>query len=86
MKYCSAKNILITGASSGVGAALAKVYAAKGVKLFLAARNEVRLAKVVKECERQGAIVVAKLIDVTDFEKFQSWVALIDKESPIDIV
>jgi short-subunit dehydrogenase len=85
-KIAVLKNILITGASGGIGAALAKAYAEKGVKLFLAARNEARLAKVVEECEGRGAIVVAKLIDVTAFEELQSWIASIDQKDPIDIV
>ena len=46
---------LITGASAGIGAELAKVFAARGHDLVLVARNESQLREVAGECERLGA-------------------------------
>ncbi|MEJ0010252.1 MAG: SDR family NAD(P)-dependent oxidoreductase [Alphaproteobacteria bacterium] len=60
------KTILITGASSGIGAALAKEYAAPGVTLGLTARNAVRLEAVAHECRERGAVVHTGIADVTD--------------------
>jgi len=60
------KHILITGASSGIGAALAQHYAHKGVTLYITARNEARLEAVAQICRDKGAFVNAKIIDVTD--------------------
>ncbi|MDA0656963.1 MAG: SDR family NAD(P)-dependent oxidoreductase, partial [Proteobacteria bacterium] len=48
------KSILITGASSGIGAALALAYANSGVTLALTGRNERRLAALAEACRERG--------------------------------
>ena len=61
------ENILITGASSGIGEALAIYYAQNEAKnLFLSGRNAERLNDVKKRCEEYGCIVHAKTISVTN--------------------
>jgi NADP-dependent 3-hydroxy acid dehydrogenase YdfG len=60
------KSILITGASSGIGAALARVYAAPGVKLALGGRDAGRLGRIAADCRTGGAEVDAARVDVTD--------------------
>jgi len=47
--------IIVTGASKGIGAELARQLAAKGAKLALAARNEAELTTVAQECRKLGA-------------------------------
>lgn len=54
------KTIVITGATSGIGEALAKSYAGPGVTLLLTGRNELRLHAVAAACSERGAKVVAK--------------------------
>lgn len=61
--------IIITGASSGLGEALALHYACDGNTLVLIARREERLADVAKRCRLKGAEVECIVADVTDFER-----------------
>ncbi|MDH3600514.1 MAG: SDR family NAD(P)-dependent oxidoreductase [Candidatus Tectomicrobia bacterium] len=58
--------IVITGATSGIGAALALHYAQPGVTLGLLGRRQDRLAEVIGRCEAHGADVIAEPLDVRD--------------------
>nr|WP_067295869.1 SDR family NAD(P)-dependent oxidoreductase [Marinobacterium profundum] len=80
------RHVLITGASGGIGAALAQAYARDGVLLSLCARNLVNLQQVANACERKGARVNINSIDVTDIDALQSWVLDRDAAEPIDLV
>lgn len=82
----SPKSILITGASSGIGAALASAYARKGVVLSLLGRDEQRLAEVAQRCEARGAIVEVILQDVTDGDGMTRVVKETDRHAPLDLV
>ena len=50
--------ILITGASSGIGAATAVHFATKGAKLSLVARNATKLEEVAEQCRQSGSAEV----------------------------
>jgi short-subunit dehydrogenase len=81
------KNILISGASSGLGKALALAYARSGVHLYLTGRNHKRLIEVKKMCEHKGASVDDKCIDVADGKKIEAWVdAIYASGGKIDMV
>jgi short-subunit dehydrogenase len=58
--------VLITGATGGIGAALARSYAQPGRTLILHGRNEARLATVTRECEMRGAQVHGVTFDLRD--------------------
>jgi NADP-dependent 3-hydroxy acid dehydrogenase YdfG len=60
------KVALITGASSGIGAGTAKLLAANGVKVALAARRSEKLQQLLKEIHQAGGDGLAIKMDVTD--------------------
>ncbi len=78
--------ILITGATSGIGAALALGYAATGMNLALSGRNESRLKKIANQCRDRGAEVEAQIVDVADRAEMARWVANYDEKHPIDLI
>jgi short-subunit dehydrogenase len=80
------RHILITGASSGIGAALARHYAGAEVRLDLGGRDLQRLEEVATACRARGAVVVAKAVDVTDRSAMRAWILTADAEVPLDLV
>ncbi|MGD8177100.1 SDR family NAD(P)-dependent oxidoreductase [Marinimicrobium sp. ARAG 43.8] len=60
--------IWVTGASSGIGAALARRLLADGHKVIVSARSEQTLADVVKDYPENGFVLAADLTDRNDFE------------------
>ena len=63
------KIILITGATSGIGLACARKFAANGDRLILTGRNENRLTAIRKELEEKGTDVLTLAFDVRDTQK-----------------
>ncbi|MCX6060931.1 MAG: SDR family NAD(P)-dependent oxidoreductase [Campylobacterales bacterium] len=63
--------IIITGASSGLGEALALHYATKENQLVLIARREDRLSDVAQRCRDKGAEVETIVADVNDFVRMK---------------
>ncbi|NQU61426.1 MAG: SDR family NAD(P)-dependent oxidoreductase [Rhodospirillales bacterium] len=80
------KAILITGASSGIGEALARNYAEPGLFLALMGRNVKRLNAVAEACRSFGAEVMADIVDVADRDAMARWIGKIDAVHPIDLV
>src|SRR2546421_10990643 len=60
------KVVIITGASSGIGEATAKLLASQGAKLVLGARREDQLKQIVEVIERDGGQAVYQKLDVTE--------------------
>jgi short-subunit dehydrogenase len=79
------QSILITGASSGIGAALARAYARPGVSLFLGGRDRDRLAGVAEMCRATGAEVRDATHDVTHREAMAAWIADCDAHRALDL-
>lgn len=80
------RTVVITGASNGIGAALAQAYARPGVVLGLVARNESRLYTVATHCRNLGAEVAMGLVDVTDARSLNDWLLSFDSEFPVDLI
>ncbi|MBI5093716.1 MAG: SDR family oxidoreductase [Candidatus Hydrogenedentes bacterium] len=60
------KSVFITGASSGIGAALGVAFAREGARVALAARNADRLGEVQRLIEGEGGRALSLTCDVTD--------------------
>ena len=78
--------ILITGANSGIGQALAIEYAGPNQELFLVARNKKRLEEIKKKCQEKGAKVNILDIDVREKEKINKFLKKISIKNNIDLV
>ena len=79
-------SIVITGASSGIGEALALDYAVPGAALALTGRDAGRLEAVAAACRAKGATVVAATIDVVDRAPLAAWLHAFDDAHPVDLV
>jgi len=80
------RHIAITGASSGLGAALARLYARSGITLSLTGRNEPRLVQVAEQCRALGATVEAAVLDVTDAPGMHAWLQTRDAAQAFDLI
>jgi short-subunit dehydrogenase len=80
------RRILITGASSGLGAALALAYAGPGVELFLGGRNLLRLERVAAAVREKGAFAFPHAVDVKDADRMRDWLGPISRARPFDLV
>jgi short-subunit dehydrogenase len=78
--------VVITGASSGLGAALARAYAAPGMALGLLGRDHARLDATARACEASGAHVRAAAIDVADAPAMAAWLSAFDADSPVELL
>lgn len=77
--------VLITGASSGIGAALACLYAAPGSTLLLNGRDTTRLESVAKACRAKGASVRVVALDLRERQAVGAWIRAADAETPVDL-
>lgn len=77
------QRVLITGATSAIGSALAIEYARPGVTLHLHGRNETKLSEVAERCRLQGAEVFSQRLDMRDFAALRDWLGSL---GPLDLV
>ena len=79
--------VLITGASSGIGAACAKIFAASGAKLILAARRLEKLQQLIETLNIKPSDVLTVKLDVRDRIAVESTISTLPPEfSHIDIL
>lgn len=81
-----ARSVLITGASSGIGRALALAFAEPGTRLALVGRNATRLAETAEAALAKGADVEQAILDVRDRDAMKLWIEAADRAHPFDLV
>lgn len=77
------KRILLTGASSGIGAVAAGKLAAEGATVVVVARRENLLGEVVEQIVARGGRAIAVAADLTDLSQVD---AVVDAAGPVDIL
>lgn len=81
MNRVKGKNVLITGASSGIGEACARCFASSGAHLFLAARREDRLLRLKEKLEGEhGVAVRVNRLDVRDRKAVEAFSRELERE------
>ncbi|MEM7124275.1 MAG: 3-oxoacyl-ACP reductase FabG [Pseudomonadota bacterium] len=68
------RSVIVTGASKGIGKGIAKVFAAQGAKVMLAARGEADLKATADELNAAGGSCEWRMCDVADWESVQALV------------
>jgi short-subunit dehydrogenase len=79
------RKVLITGASSGLGAALARAHAGPGVTLVLWGRNQERLDMTALQCGALGAAIRTDGFDLRDIDALIARLKSCEAEAPIDL-
>lgn len=86
-KLRAEKVVVITGASSGIGAAFATQLAANGTRLYLIGRDVKRLEKVAHEASLKGASAICLTCDMSDASQVQALVqTLMRAEKQVDLL
>jgi NADP-dependent 3-hydroxy acid dehydrogenase YdfG len=81
------KVVLITGASSGIGEATARLLAQKGLRVVLGARRTDRLETIAAEIRDRGGVVAYRTLDVTRLNEMQVFVEFAkDQFGRVDVV
>ncbi len=83
--FSAPASILITGASSGIGAALALEFAGPGIRLALTGRDQARLSAVAGACRNAGAEPRVATLDVRERAPLAAWIAEVDFAAPLDL-
>lgn len=79
-------HIVITGASRGIGAALATHYADQHIVLGLIGRNRRDLHKIADQCRAKGAQVTTGILDISNTPLLTQWLQAFDRSHPIDLL
>ncbi|MGE0558038.1 MAG: SDR family NAD(P)-dependent oxidoreductase [Burkholderiales bacterium] len=80
------ESVLITGATGGLGGALAQAYAAPGTTLILQGRNTVRLAELASACTGRGARVLTHALDLRNRVALTAWLRELCAQQSVDLL
>ena len=85
--YLKDKVVVVTGASSGIGEAMAREYARMGAKVVMAARREEELRRIAGEIESTGGTVVCVSCDVVKEEECKHLIEVaVERFGGIDVM
>ena len=86
MSFTKAQTVVITGASGGVGRAVARAYGKRGANVALIARGEQGLADAEKDVQNAGGHALPLQVDVADYAAVETAASRIEEElGPIDV-
>ncbi|AWG31191.1 SDR family NAD(P)-dependent oxidoreductase [Burkholderia cenocepacia] len=80
------RHVVVTGASAGIGRALALAYAQPDTVLGIVGRNEPQLEATAAACRACGAKVIVGIVDVREPEPIRAWLHRFDDQHPIDLL
>ncbi|MEU7137212.1 SDR family oxidoreductase [Streptomyces sp. NPDC046261] len=82
----STRTAVITGASSGIGAATARRLASAGYRVVLTARREDRINALAGELTAAGHTAIPYVLDVTDRPAVDAFAAFLDDHGPVEVL
>lgn len=83
----TARSVIVTGSSSGIGAATAEAFGRRGYRVALGARREERLAEVAEKVEKAGGEALAHVLDVSDARSIDAFLEAVKSEfGPPDVL
>ncbi|MFF3019893.1 3-oxoacyl-ACP reductase FabG [Streptomyces sp. NPDC057939] len=78
---------VITGATSGIGLAVARLLAGQGHRVFIGARSADAVAETVKQLQDEGLDVDGGVVDVRSTDEVRGWIqAAVDRFGTVDVV
>jgi 3-oxoacyl-[acyl-carrier protein] reductase len=87
MSVLEHKVALITGSSRGIGAAVAKIFAAEGARVAIHGRDETALSRIRTEIERAGGRVIQVVADLTRFAEIEAARRQVERElGPVELL
>ena len=81
-KRYEGKHVVVTGASSGIGRAIATAFGAEGAHVWMGARNQRRLAEAAQDVEAAGGTPHALALDVTSEHSVAAFTASVARDAP----
>lgn len=85
--HLKGKKAIITGATRGIGRAIAETLAAEGADIAICARHADQVAQVVNELKASGGKVIGGVVDIADGQGLKNWIVKAGEElGGIDIL